>query len=84
MLGQPITTAVSELPLSDNVRGALLGEANQARRMLDAVIAHERGEWDEAARIAATVSIAPERLPLAYADSLKWARELTQAAAAAA
>jgi c-di-GMP-related signal transduction protein len=84
MLGQPMATAVAELPLSENVRGALLGEQNDARNMLDAVIAHERGEWDEAARIAASVSISPDRLPIAYADSLKWARELTQAAAAAA
>jgi len=51
--------------------------------VLDAVIAHERGEWDEAARIAATLPVKAERLPAAYADSLKWARELTQVAAAA-
>ena len=83
MLGQPMSTAVAELPLSDTVRGALLGEQNRARSVLDAVIAHERGEWDEAARIAATLPVKAERLPAAYADSLKWARELTQVAAAA-
>ncbi|HEX5109514.1 MAG TPA: HDOD domain-containing protein [Vicinamibacterales bacterium] len=83
MLGQPMATAVAELPLSDTVRGALLGEQNRARSVLDAVIAHERGEWDEAARIAATLPVKAERLPAAYADSLKWARELTQVAKAA-
>ena len=83
MLGQPMATAVAELPLSDNVRKALLGEQNTARHMLDAVIAHERGEWDEAARIAATVSISADRIPIAYAEALKWARELTQMSAAA-
>jgi EAL and modified HD-GYP domain-containing signal transduction protein len=83
MLGQPMDAAVAELPLSDNVRKALLGEPNPARALLDSVIAHERGEWDEAARLAAALSIKPERLPAAYADALKWARELTQVAAAA-
>lgn len=83
MLGQPMETAIVELPLSDNVRRALLGEQNDARSVLDAVIAHERGEWDEAARIAAGVSVHAERLPLAYADALRWARELSQVAAAA-
>jgi c-di-GMP-related signal transduction protein len=84
MLGQPMETAVADLPLSDSVRGALLGEANQPRALLDSVIAHERGEWDEAARIAGTLSIHPDRLPAAYADSLRWARELTRVTAVAA
>jgi c-di-GMP-related signal transduction protein len=83
MLGQPMETAVAELPLSDNVRKALLGEENAARHILDAVIAHERGEWAEAAQIGALISIPEDTLPHAYADALKWARELTQVAAAA-
>jgi len=83
MLGQPMATAVTELPLSDNVRQALLGESNKARSILDAVIAHERGEWDEATRIATELSVPHDALPAAYADSLKWARELSQVAAAA-
>jgi EAL and modified HD-GYP domain-containing signal transduction protein len=84
MLGQPMETAIAELPLSDNVRQALLGTKNSARSVLDAVIAHERGEWDDAAAIARGIAVTPERLPAAYADALKWARELTQLSAAAA
>jgi EAL and modified HD-GYP domain-containing signal transduction protein len=83
MLGQPMETAVAELPLSDNVRKALLGEENAARHVLNAVIAHERGEWAEAAQIAALISVPEDTLPHAYADALKWARELSQVAAAA-
>ena len=84
MLGQPMETAVADLPLGEDIRQALLGTPNAARTVLDAVIAHERGAWDEAARLAAGLSISPERLPMAYGDALKWARELTQAAATAA
>ena len=65
------------------MRSALLGEHNKARLILDAVVAHERGEWDEASRIVAELAVPPEALALAYADALKWARELTQTAAAA-
>ena len=83
MLGQPMAVAVAELPLSENVRSALLGEHNKARLILDAVVAHERGEWDEASRIVTELAVPPEALALAYADALKWARELTQTAAAA-
>lgn len=84
MLEQPMETALADLPLSDAIRQALLGEQNSARSVLDAVIAHERGEWDEAARIAGGISVSPDRLPIAYADALRWARELTLASAAAA
>ena len=83
MLGQPMETAVAELPLSDNVRKALLGEQNDARCILDAVIAHERGEWDDAATIATQIPVPSHVLPHAYADALKWARELSQVAKAA-
>ena len=44
------------------------------------MIAHERGEWDEAARIATELPVPADALPVAYADSLKWARELSQVA----
>jgi c-di-GMP-related signal transduction protein len=83
MLGQPMATAVVELPLSENIRQALLGQTNDARHVLDAVIAHERGEWDEAASIADKISVPRDVLPHAYADALKWARELSQVAKAA-
>jgi EAL and modified HD-GYP domain-containing signal transduction protein len=83
MLGIPLAEAVDQLPLSDTVRKALIGEGNGARCVLDAVIAYERGEWDEAEQMAVSAGIAPDRLPLAYADALKWARELSMTTAAA-
>jgi EAL and modified HD-GYP domain-containing signal transduction protein len=83
MLGQPMETAVADLPLSDVIKQALLGDQNTARSILDAVIAHERGEWDDAGRIATGLGVDPSQLPAAYADALKWARELTQLSAAA-
>jgi EAL and modified HD-GYP domain-containing signal transduction protein len=69
------------LPLSATVRGALLGEQNTARLVLDAVIAYERGEWDEAAALAARAGTRSDRLPAAYADALRWAREVWSTAA---
>ncbi len=83
MLGMPQAEAVEQLPLSATVRGALMGEANVAKSVLDSVIAYERGEWDEAAKTAQTAGLDPDRLSIAYADALKWARELSVATAAA-
>lgn len=83
ILQKPMEEALNDLPLSETVRKALLGEKNVARFVLDTVIAYEQGLWDEAARLSQQVGHAPELLPVAFADALRWARELTQSAKAA-
>jgi len=83
ILQKPMEEALKELPLSDTVHHALLGEENLARFVLDAIIAYERGLWDESTRLAEMAGFEPSRLPSAYADALKWARELTHSAKAA-
>lgn len=77
ILQRPMEEALDDLPLPDMIRSALLGEQNRARAILDAVITYERGQWDEATHHVSLAKIAPEGLPMAYADALKWARELT-------
>jgi EAL and modified HD-GYP domain-containing signal transduction protein len=83
ILQKPMEEALNDLPLSQTVHKALLGEENLARFVLDAVIAYERGLWDEAARLAEMAGFTAAQLPVAYADSLRWARELTSSAKAA-
>ena len=82
MLGRSMEEMLAELPLSPTVRGALLGEQNTARLILDAVTAYERGLWDEATALALRAGTNPDQLPTAYADALKWAREVSHTAAA--
>ena len=82
MLGRSMEEMIEELPLSAAIRGALLGEQNDARLVLDTVTAYERGQWDEATALAARAGISPDLLPTAYADALKWAREVSHTAAA--
>lgn len=78
MLGQPMEEAIRELPLSPSARGALLGEQNAERTLLDAVTAYEQGEWDLATGAADRVGLAGEDLAEAYTGSLRWARDLAQ------
>ncbi len=84
MVGRPMPEAIAELPLSAVVHKALLGETNRARVLLDAVIAYERGMWDVADTISSTAGITQGQLTSVYANALKWARELSNATAAAA
>lgn len=79
MLRRPMAEAVAEVPVSPSIKAALLGEANTPRLVLDAVVAYERGEWDLAEDAATQALFDPALLPKAYADALRWARELSRA-----
>jgi len=84
LLGQPMDQVVAELPVNAEIRGALLGEPNAARQVLEAVARYERAEWLESSTAAATVGLDEDTLPQAYLDALAWARKVTQAAGNAA
>ena len=83
LLGQPLPLALEGLPLSSGVRDALLGGSNLARRVLDAVIAYERGSWDEVTESARGLGLPPTIFSAAYTDALGWADELSRTAKAA-
>jgi c-di-GMP-related signal transduction protein len=83
ILDQPMANAIEGLHLTRGVREALLGGTNAMRSILDAVKAHEQGNWDEAATSLRALGLPDSLLPVAYADALRWARELTADAAAA-
>ncbi len=82
ILRRPMDEALGELPLSDTIKAALLGHDNRARAVLDAVIAYERAEWSSAEQCSTHAGIAISALPDAYADALRWAHEMKQAARA--
>lgn len=84
LLGQPMDRVVAELPVNAEIRGALLGEPNHARQVLDAVARYERAEWLASSSAAAAVGLDEDTLPQAYLDALAWARLVTQAAGKAA
>ena len=77
MLGRPMNEALGELPLSAPARRALLGERNQLRSVLDAVMAYEAGSWDEA--LTSGFVTDELSLPRSYSSALLWARELSAA-----
>jgi c-di-GMP-related signal transduction protein len=76
VLGRPMKEALTEMPLPAVINDALLGEPNQARHVLDAVLAYEQGKWNEATAAMELLKLSPDLLPGIYADSLRWAREL--------
>ena len=51
--------------------------------ILDAVIAHEQGDWDRSAQIIEGLGLSASLLPTAYTDALRWTRDISANAAAA-
>ena len=78
MTAVPMMVALEDLPLSAETRQALLGSPGTERSLLDAVIAYERGEWDEAERITDLLGLPAALLPAAYGESLRWAADLSR------
>jgi EAL and modified HD-GYP domain-containing signal transduction protein len=76
ILGRPMKAVLADLPLADETEAALLGEDNATRRLLDCVIAYEHGDWETAEQLARRAKIDPSLLPKAFADSLRWSREM--------
>ncbi len=76
VLGRPMAEALGEMPLPAALNDALLGEQNDARHVLDAVLAYEQGKWAEANAAMEALRLSPDLLPGVYAEALRWAREL--------
>lgn len=73
ILSRPLESVLSEMPIADDVKSALLGEENQLRDVYDCVIAYEKGEWDKLSEIAAKVGMDEDRTPQVYMSSVDWA-----------
>jgi c-di-GMP phosphodiesterase len=76
MLGVPMANALEALPLAPEIQSALLGQPGRERSMLEAVVAYERGDWEEAERLAAALGLPAASLPDAYRGALHWTSDL--------
>jgi EAL and modified HD-GYP domain-containing signal transduction protein len=78
MLERPMPEALKHMALAPSVEQALLGQPTASRRLLEAVLAYERGHWDDAVTAAQSAAASDLSLPTAYAAALTWMRELGQ------
>jgi EAL and modified HD-GYP domain-containing signal transduction protein len=76
ILNQSIPDLLKGLPLSNNVKQALLGESNDLREMLDYVICFEKNEWDELKKLPLCTAISADRFMNSYVAALKWAKDI--------
>ena len=75
ILGRPMEEILKDLPILDDSKKALLGEAGPLRTVLDYAIAYERGDWDKVWEIADTAGLDESVIPLIYQTAVQWAEQ---------
>jgi len=71
-LGRPLAEAVERLPVSDEVRTALLGGDNVLRRIYNVVLAWERGAWDEVSLAAGALGLRDDAIAACYRSAVEF------------
>ena len=76
LLGRPMAELVADLPIPDDVKGALLGTPNPLKEALDLVLAYEQAEWGRISEWTAARGLPEDELPALYRNALRWADSL--------
>ena len=72
LLMLPMEEVLKEVALADDLNAALLGEDNDLRRILDLVIAYEKGDWDKVIACCEREHIPVDHLKPKYDAVLEW------------
>lgn len=75
ILNKPMEDIILSLPLSDEIREALLGFKNPLFHLLELVKAYESGSWYNTQRRANVIQINQEVLPDIYAQAVGWSQQ---------
>ncbi|HLP60561.1 MAG TPA: HDOD domain-containing protein [Candidatus Deferrimicrobium sp.] len=73
-LGRPMNEILDGLPLDSAIKCALVGEPGTFRDVLDIVLAYERADWIEAARLSKQLALGEGKLMAHYIESVQWVR----------
>jgi len=79
MLDVPMELALRQIPISGDLRGALCGEHNILRDLLDLSDAYEQGKWSHLGRLCDRLGLEESRLPGIYHHSLTWTERVLRA-----
>ncbi|MCX8043341.1 MAG: HDOD domain-containing protein [Desulfobacterota bacterium] len=73
LIDRPMHVVLSDLPIAEDVKQALLGKDNPLRDVFGLVVAYERAEWNRASIYARKLRANEKDLPTLFLDSVNWA-----------
>lgn len=75
LTGRPMPELVTELPLADDVKLALLGNRTRPFDVLSCLLTYERGDWEAFALYAAKLRLPEAEVARVYLDAVAWGTE---------
>ena len=75
-MNRPMDEILEELPLSDNIKDALLNGEGPFSNIFNLVLVYEKSEWDKVSEYAEVLNIDQSKIPELYIKSLEWTNQL--------
>ena len=72
ILDQSMENVMKELPLSNDIKTALIDRKGRLVGYLLLVETYEKGQWDQMVKVAQIMKIQEEKLPELYLEACKW------------
>jgi EAL and modified HD-GYP domain-containing signal transduction protein len=83
ILNRPLESILAEVNFPADVKDALLGKPTLGRKVLDAVIAYEKADWDKASAAASQIGLSDDVLIQSYREALPWIHTMSSAGSGA-
>jgi EAL and modified HD-GYP domain-containing signal transduction protein len=83
ILERPLAEILGELPISGEVKAALLNGVNIYRYVYELVLAYERGNWRRASQFASSLRLTEPVITTAYLEAARWGQRVSKAERAA-
>jgi EAL and modified HD-GYP domain-containing signal transduction protein len=75
LLHRPMQVILKELPISTDIKQALLGSDSLLGNIYCLILSYEKGQWNQFAHCAAKCNVAEVDVPDIYLQSLQWVEE---------
>lgn len=75
-IGRSLKAILYELPITDDVKNALLGDINDLWIVYDLILAYEKADWKIVTKRAANLGVPEKQIPHLYKQSVEWADDI--------
>lgn len=76
LMNRPLAEILNELPVSKNVKDALLGKQNMLGKLLELIIKYEKGNWEEVSIIIKKIQLDEEFVSSCYLKAIESLEDL--------
>jgi EAL and modified HD-GYP domain-containing signal transduction protein len=76
LMDRPLPDIINDLPISPDIKTALLGGQNLFRDVLETVVAYEKGDWPTFTQYAQKLKLTEQEFPQLYLSAIGWAYQI--------